>query len=268
LARGLAARGFHVLTYSQRGHGRSGGALGIVRSLEDLEHVARTRLSEFEGSRFGAGISFGGYVSLLVASRNPGLFRAVAPIAAPHSMKGILPNRAHTLLRGVRRLPLHEPLARLAVPAIKLLIMKKGAKRDYLRLLWTDRRERAQLFTHLDGCRLPARLEQAYEDLLASPELAEASEPVRCPVLLLVGDREDLVHGSGSAAQGDYLRRFRAHVPDLEIRVLPGAGHDFSTASGRSQLEHDPTLVDALTSFFRQHQEARDLVPVSFGAIP
>ena len=99
--------------------------------------------------------------------------------------------------------PAQQMVLREMARALKLLVLKKHGKRDYLRQLVRDRRERRRVVTHLDACRLPPRLSNAYTDLLSSPSLTDRGQPLSTRTLLVIGDGEDLVH---------------ADVPEVQVR--------------------------------------------------
>ena len=82
LAERLADLG-DVLSLDVRGHGDSGGAFSFgAREHQDVAALARELRDRYARLAL-VGFSFGGFHCLLAAARNPGLFDAVATVAAP-----------------------------------------------------------------------------------------------------------------------------------------------------------------------------------------
>ena len=255
LAMELARRGFYTLIYSHRGHNGSGGVLSFRDSINDLQHVSENTMSIYRDNLFAVGFSMGGYDALHVAARRPDLYRAIVPISAPHSMREVLPDSVHWMIRKVLGNPKHELLGRYIIAGIKIGLLNGGSVFGYLRELATKPEERERLFTHIGECRLPERLHELYLDLDRSPDLEDLKTPIKTPVFLLHPEEDGLVHRKGE--KDKYLDVFRRKIEIFEEEMIPGATHQCSK-NGRSILEMEAQYADRIAQFFLNHINKED----------
>jgi len=257
LAIELGRRGLYSEIYSQRGHNGSGGVLSFGRSIDDLEHVSRAtreRVSTITGNGYGdnlfaVGFSMGGYAALHAAARNPGLYKAVVAISAPHSMKQVLPNYVHSAIRQIIGHRSLEPLGRYVIAALKIWKFNGGSMVGFLRELAKNPEERARLFTHIGESRLPDRLQDLYLDLVRSPDIDRIAEPIQTPVLLLHPEHETLLHGK--RGKEEYLDVFRRNITDFTEEMFPGTHH----VADSSQLAK---YADRIAEFLYEHMSGTE----------
>ncbi len=250
LAMELASRGFRSLIYSHRGHNGSGGALSFRDSIRDLEFVSDMFSKEYGGNVFAAGFSMGGWATLNVASKRPDLYQAVVPICAPHSMRDVLPDWMHELIRTVIGNPRYEGLGRYIIAGVKIGILNGGSMTGFLKELATNPEERERLFTHIGECRLPDRLHELYLDLAKSPDIGGLEGQIQTPVLLLHPEEDGLVHRKGE--KDNYLDVFRRKAANFQEVMIPGATHHCSR-NGRPILEMETEYADMIAEFFLDH---------------
>ncbi len=254
IAMKLARRGFYALTYTHRGHGKSSGSLNIRASIKDLEHVS-SQVARRYGSPFVVGYSMGGYDALHVASRNPGFYKAITAIAAPHSMKEVLPESVRSLMRKTIRMKHHDAIARAVIAGINMFVFNSGHRLEYLKSLVTDREVRSRLFTYVGACRLPERLARSYIDLIASPDISDA-DPIDDPVLFMCPENETFVHRKGEREK--YLSVFRGKIKNMKEEEIPNTGHACDRG-GVSVFETDDYLIDLIEEHFESNASKIEL---------
>ncbi len=250
LAMELASRGFRSLIYSHRGHNGSGGALSFRDSIRDLEFVSERFAEEYEGNLFAAGFSMGGWATLHVAAKRPDLYQAVVPICAPNSMRDVLPDWMHGLIRTIIGNPRYEGLGRYVIAGVKIWVLNGGSALGFLKELATNPEEREKLFTHIGECRLPDRLHELYIDLVKSPDIGGLEGQIETPILLLHPEKDGLVYRKGE--KDKYLDVFRRKAVNFQEVMIPGATHRCSR-KGRSILEMETEYADMIAEFFLDH---------------
>lgn len=193
---------YPVVAMDLRGHGRSddgSGALTLDALLGDvtglLDHLGIARCHV-------AGYSLGGYLGFLLGLRRPD---AVLTLFMHGTKFYWTPAAVAGTLRQL------DPDAIVArVPAYA-----------------------AQLAREHGTDRWPARVRAAAEFVagMAEAQVPEAeAAAVRCPVIVSVGDRDELV-------PVDEAVRLRAALPDAGLLVLPRVRHAFNTVRRRELIE-------------------------------
>jgi pimeloyl-ACP methyl ester carboxylesterase len=202
-ARYFARHDRNVLAVDLPGHGRSGGA-----PLQTVEAIADwvTALLDAAGLQRAAvvGHSLGSVVALAAAARHPDRVRAIAMVAVA------LPMRVAEGLLEAAKQNRHEAIEMLTAWGFSQSARPGG---DPTPGLWMQSAaqgllERARpgvIYTDLRAC----------NDYAAGPEHAAA---VRCPALLILGERDRLTPVRAARSLAETL-------PHAEIAVLPGCGH-------------------------------------------
>jgi pimeloyl-ACP methyl ester carboxylesterase len=230
----VLARSFRVLTYDRRGHSKSarpGGQGSIHKDVADLAALIEQSLL---APAHVVGNSFGGSITLRLASERPDLFRSVHVHEPP--LRGLLEDRG-----------VHSSLASREQSVLGLL--EKGqteaGARQFAETIvgpgsWDrfppERRETwvFNALTYLDEQRDPEWL------ALHLPRLATFSRPV----LLTHGDQSDPTFAL-------ILDRLARALPHAEKRVLPGVGHG-------PQLSHPADYAPIIESFIRSASEGAE----------
>ncbi len=198
-----------VVAMDLRGHGRSGDGAGGL-TLGDLAGDVAGLLDHLGvGPAHVVGYSLGGYLGILLGLRRPERVRTLFM----HGTKFYWTPEA--VAATLRQLDPDAIAARVPAFAAQLAA-EHGAER------WPARvRAAAAFVARMDAAQLPE---------------AEAAG-LRCPVVVSVGDRDELV-------PVDEAARLRAALPDAGLLVLPRVRHAFGT------VRHDE-LVAVLRGFHR-----------------
>ncbi|MCC6216465.1 MAG: alpha/beta fold hydrolase [Polyangiaceae bacterium] len=193
----LAGRGFRVVGYDPRGHGRSGGARGsytLPELVDDLDRVVRHVSRSIGGPIVVAGSSQGGIACFYYAARGAEVAAAIchnaADLADPESFRLTripprLSRRAAPALRALARIAPELP-----VPVTAYLDLAREPVRglgDSRRALYTDR------------AIVPFVRLKTLASLSREP-LARPVEQIAVPILLLHG-------GEDSIFPRDYIER-------------------------------------------------------------
>jgi alpha-beta hydrolase superfamily lysophospholipase len=218
----FAARGCAVHAYDQRGHGRSQGARGHVRSfgdfLDDLDTLAARVREEHPGlPLFAVGHSMGGLVvASWLTERGPALRGAVTSGAAL-SLAGVpsgARRRALRILRGVApRLALRRPIA------TDLLSRDPEVGRAYL--------EDPLVFQRMT-------VSLAAEIFDAAQRVLPQAHAVRVPLLLLHGEEDRLCLPQGSRSFFEGLG-----TAGSDLRLYPGLRHEIFNEPEREKVFGD-----------------------------
>ena len=166
--------------------------------------------------RIWIGYSFGGRVGIQLAARHPDLLDGLCLIATPG-----LPRRRSALERA-------RYTARRWVFRAARALTPEGPARDRLR----DRFGSAD-YRNAGPVLRPILIKAVNESL------GDAARAVRCPSLLIYGDRDD-------DATADIGERFHAMMPGSRLVVLRGFGHLDLVTEGRHQI------VQLLSEFLEQ----------------
>ncbi len=215
----LAERGCAVHAYDQRGHGRSGGSRGHVRSfdelLDDLEQVlGEVRRAHAGLPLFLLGHSMGGLVvATFLAERDAALAGAILSGAALALAQS--PSRGRVAAaRWLRRLAPRLPSGNGVDP--------QGLSRDPE----VVRRYLADPLVHR---RMTVSL--ASEMLRMLSRTAAAGSRVRVPTLVLHGAEDPICAPQGSRHFAAALR-----VEGSALQILPGLRHEILNEPEREQL--------------------------------
>lgn len=192
LAQALTAD-YYLLLTDLRGHGRSGNSAPTLqpeRMLQDLVGL----LDHLEISALHvAGYDFGGYLALMLALSQPRRVRTLLLHAARFYWTGTAVARMRAQLDP-------DALAQNAPAYADSLVQTHGARR------WRELvRQAADLLALLPETGLTERM----------------AAQVQCPVLVSVGDRDELV----SVAEAQRLSRI---LPQGQLLALPGVKHSLA----------------------------------------
>jgi len=214
--RELVTRGYHVINLDARGHGDSQWAADGDYSLDVLAQDLRCVIGTLRSRPALVGASMGGATALLVAGEEDASTAAAALILVDvvpridangaNKIREFMRGGAHgfsTLEEAADAVAAYNPLR--PRPKNNAGLMKNLRPRGDGRLYW-----------HWD----PRVLQQPRhaEPPLFADRLNRAAEQVRIPTLLVRGLKSDIVT---EAAVAD----FRAHLPQLEVFDVSGAGH-------------------------------------------
>lgn len=226
-SRWFANHGFSTLAVDLPGHGRSGGS--PLASIEELAAwiIALLGAAAIERAAL-VGHSMGSLAALEAAARFPERVTRIALLgnATPMPVSKTLldaardePQRAEAMINAWSHSP-HGLVGGNSVPGMWMF----GSNRRLM-----ARAGRDVLFNDLSAC-------NNYTAGLSQAAL------VRCPVLLLSGNRDQMT--SLKAAQN--LARA---LPDARLQVLDGAGHAL-------MAEQPDAVLDALRAFMAETQAA------------
>lgn len=190
------------------------------------------------------GHSFGSIVAAFGLQRGlgPDALVLVNPISQS-ALEG--PNRLGTqaaigLYAAAARLPQRAATAVLSAPPVVRVMSEVMAKtRDRELRRWIHR-QHAQYFSRFSSAR------DVLDAFRTSCEhtVAEAREQLGLPVLMLCGERDDIVNP-------DAQRAFAATLPDVELRLYPGVGH-------LVHYEAPQAAADETVAFIRRRVVAPD----------
>lgn len=234
LCRMLAADGFHVVRFDNRDAGRSSrlrGRVGqgaLVRAFTGLPARAPYSLEDMAADGLGlldhlglssahvAGVSMGGMIAQTMA------------LAAPHRVRSLTSIMSST---GRRTVGWQHPSL--------LLPMLSGSRAD--KAAYVERSVRLWSAIGSPGypmaeAEMRARAEETYEHgvsqdgtmrqvmaILTQPDRGPRLRSLRVPTLVVHGTADKMVHVSGGRATA-------AAVPDAELLLVDGMGHDLPSA--------------------------------------
>ena len=229
----LNRRGYELVSFDYRGHGRSGGRFTIHGSVRDTIAVATSvRNERGESTVHGMGNCYGSIPLLLAARHRPGLFDAVAlfnPIPDLQyiaSVGEVLRNYFRPEGRWRLRHPLD--LRGIAGATIDLLFPDVDRSRAHFGIL---RYERAR------------EVVVALEYLLRHP-LRRLHLPA-LPALVSYGRADATLRLSSAESEDAYRRAFARILPQARFRALPDVDH-FWTDSYAKANEEAFTFFSAL----------------------
>jgi pimeloyl-ACP methyl ester carboxylesterase len=214
--RRFARRARNVLAVDLPGHGRSGGA-----PLRTVEEVADWLVAVLDAAGVKqaaiAGHSFGSLAAIAAAARHPGRVRAIALVGTA------LPMTVSARLLDAARDDRHAAIEMLTAWGYSDAAREGGAPASANPLREAGQRllEQARpgvIHTDLSAC----------NDYAAGLEHAAA---VRCPALLILGERDRLTPPRSA-------RQLAATLPNAETVILEGAGHAMLAEQPDAVLEH------------------------------
>ena len=232
----LGRRGRRALAVDLPGYGAADPLASSAPVLEQYRTFARAAIGHVAAERGGdvvvGGNSLGGVVALRAAQEHDLPLAAVVPVApAGLDMPG--------WFRLIERDPFVRGLLAMPVPVPELLV-RTVVGEAYRALAFA--RPRAAAAELVASFTQHHRSRDAVAAVLANgrrllPELHDCLEleRVRCPVLLIWGDRDRMVTHAGS-------RRIMEALPDTTYVLLEGVGHC-------PQVEAPQELVDVLEDF-------------------
>lgn len=238
----LPPLGIAVFVFDRRGSGKSGGKLedSDYTMLADDGIAAQRMLAEdsrIDARRMGFwGLSQGGWLSLLAASRSPQSAFAIA-ISAPMTTPDVQMNFAVANILRIKGFP---------QPDIDQAIATRTAVDDFMR----GKRDRASTQRILDAAALRPWFEHTYmgktfKDADQSRWAKEIRhdplatlDAVTAPALVIYGSTDPWVPAQTSIAR---LHATAVRHPNVEIAVIAGADHAMATSvSAADQI--DPVL--------------------------
>jgi pimeloyl-ACP methyl ester carboxylesterase len=203
----------------------------VMEQLDEFAHEVVAYASE-GGAPVVSGNSLGGAVSLRLAVREGAQLAGIVPIAPA----GLDMPRWFSI---IERDPIVRTLLSLPTP-VPEAVVRSAVSRAYRLLAFADQRacgpEISEAFTshHRDTTTVASYLATARRmlpELQAPMALAE----IRCPVLLVWGDRDRLVHHKGAEL-------VLAALPGTKVELLEGVGH-------LPQIEATDRVLELLLEF-------------------
>ena len=229
---GHLAERFRVVTFDNRGTGRSSGTGAVFRVRDMAEDVIAVLDAAGVRKAFVFGISMGGMVALELALENPERVRALvlgATFAGWLSSRKPSPAVVSYLVVGgvLSRMGMHRLIG-------QALVSGGVVENDYARLsAWIE-----------SGERVSPRLLVQQMTAVTLHATTSRLKKIACPTLVLTGDSDRLVPEKNS-------RRLAALIPGARLVVLPGAGHCFP-------LEQPEATLRELLGFLGEEVPARE----------
>jgi len=224
----LAAWGFLVARYDQRGHGRSSSPPWGYRYGDHVADLVGVLGALGLGSAHLVGLSKGGGIALEAAVRQPEMVRSLvllAPLIPDYPLPEAFFNFFRTFARAIRQQGVEQAVRQLWLP------------HPLLASAWRNPRCRAKLESIV--LRFPAGeyLATGRDEPDRSWILAERLGEVACPTLVVSGecDTPEFRAMASFAAQ---------RIPRAQLAVIPGAGHLLP-------LEAPELVLETLFGFFR-----------------
>lgn len=227
------AREFHVITFDNRGAGRSdkpeepysiaqfaGDAAGLLDALGfESAHV------------YGA--SMGGFIAQELALRHPQKVRSlILGCTTPGSLRSIPPSiQVVQKLEELSRMPLEE-----AIPAGWKLGYTDAFVDSHRELLWEKGLWSGEFAAP------PESYRRQLDACLAHDTLDRLGQ-IRAPTLVITGAEDVLIPAENSRLLAD-------RIPGAELVIIPGVGHGYS-------LEAQEVADAAVLDFLRRHSGAR-----------
>lgn len=218
--------GVRVLTWDQRGHGRSDAAPRSACTVENLGRDLGAVVDAFapRGPLVLAGHSIGGMTLMTLPQLRPDLVERTRAVLFTSTSSG----RLSEVTLG---LPELGPLLKGQIPRVlgaraKLLSRKQRRQTPAIERFVVQRflfgepmrpRDAGLLVDQVINCP-PATMRGFYEDLMHHDRLADLTAYDGLPVVVLVGDRDLLT-------PPDHARRIAASIGSARLLVAPGAGH-------------------------------------------
>ncbi len=212
-----AARGWHVMLYDQRGHGRTAGRRGDFRFDDLVSDLAR--FIEVTADRypdlpvFLVAHSLGALVALRYAEGEPhAAVRGAVLSGPPIALAAEVPGWYRWALRILLRIAPWFPLRRK--PAVH-----------------TRDTERAAAFASDPLCHRRITPRALATTSAAIEALRAGTETIRFPVLVLIGESDGLVDVVETSA---FFSTFASRI--VTVERIPGARHEVLQEVGRSKI--------------------------------
>jgi pimeloyl-ACP methyl ester carboxylesterase len=211
----------------------------ILPQLDAFLDAAIERWAAESGSVLIAGNSLGGTVALRAAERDQDRIAGVVPIA-PAGLG--MP----TWFAAIQSAPLVRAMLRSPVP-IPETAVRRAVGTTYKVLAFASPRKAdngvvGAFTSHVSGRRDVVRLLATGERLIAEIRDPFRLQLIRCPVLVVWGERDRMVSTTGAA-------RIAEAIPDARVELIPRCGHC-------PQIE-EPNRLAELIAEFPEVAEAR-----------
>jgi pimeloyl-ACP methyl ester carboxylesterase len=254
--RALNRRGYRLVTFDYRGHGKSGGRFSVRASLDDARAVlAELEREERSEPLYGLADCYGAIPLLVAAAAVPAALRALVlinPIPSLQHVAGPLTLLADHLLprdaRGRRRPALRSPfdLRGMLLATNARLFPEIDKSRDHFGILRYERTRWAR-----------AVLEYLFLEPLSG---------LRCelPARVCFGRADRLLGLDQPAAEARYRAAWAAHLPRAELSALEDADHFWSGVRERASelaAEFFESLAPAPAGLVLAHPRARQREP-------
>jgi pimeloyl-ACP methyl ester carboxylesterase len=238
----LAAQGFSVIRFDNRDIGRSTilkgartpqrwelltrNARGAAYSLDEMAADAVGLLDDLQiPAAHVVGVSMGGMIAQLIAINHPDRVLSLVSIMSTTGNRRVgrpNPRMALRMLRRARR-------------------DREGYIEDHLATYraigssgfdFEEEHKRERAARCFDRGIHPAGSARQMAAVVSAPDRSSALQRLRIPTTVIHGDADPLVHVSGGRATA-------AAIPDAELVILPGMGHDLPR-------ELWPQIIDAI----------------------
>lgn len=200
------AKQWHVFACDKRGHGKSGRA-SSYRALDYVPDVSLLLRHKIASPAVLIGHSGGALTALCVAAQAPELVRAAVVLDPPFCLRelSIKADNMDQFMAGI----------------YSIVTRKKTVEQALREFFPTLEQARIQWFAETLACVDPRLVKVVLDDrYFEGLELGQILAKVRCPVLMIHGDRDN-----GSFVRDSDLEFFLANTPAGEATRIQGAGH-------------------------------------------
>jgi pimeloyl-ACP methyl ester carboxylesterase len=242
-ARQLAAQGWECVAIDLRGHGDSDWAPDQNYDIKAYVADVRQVCTEIGGNVVLVGASLGGITALVLAAQAPELVRAlvlvdIVPRPEPAGTRRIVDYMTSHL----------DGFASLDDVADSVAEYTGRPRRANIEGLTKNVRQRSdgRWYWHWDPAMMTPTVREEPRPGISGDALMDCARGVRAPVLVIRGDRSDVVSDDG-------LRELTDALPDIHVAIVKGAGH---MVAGDDNDAFMAAVTEFLDSTFPPHTPA------------